>query len=142
MAAQAQTPAAVRRENPSRDLRSEGRTRKGALPLPWRFVDGPEYGGRSREAASGDSDRALFAKALDQFYGGEPDGGYAGSPRIENLTVDFLDTNSEVAQTSTAKLSLPRVALTESYAPDAASFAQIDLNPDVKPPLPDLLGVS
>jgi uncharacterized protein (DUF1810 family) len=28
-----------------------------------------------REAASGDSDCALFAKALDQFYGGEPDGG-------------------------------------------------------------------
>ena len=28
-----------------------------------------------REAACGNSDRALFAKALDQFYGGEPDGG-------------------------------------------------------------------
>jgi uncharacterized protein (DUF1810 family) len=28
-----------------------------------------------REAASGDSDCALFAKALDLFYGGEPDGG-------------------------------------------------------------------
>ena len=28
-----------------------------------------------REAAVGDSDRALFSKALDQFYGGEPDGG-------------------------------------------------------------------
>ena len=28
-----------------------------------------------REAAVGDSDRALFRKALDQFYGGEPDGG-------------------------------------------------------------------
>jgi uncharacterized protein (DUF1810 family) len=27
-----------------------------------------------REAASEDSDRALFAKALDQFYRGEPDG--------------------------------------------------------------------
>jgi uncharacterized protein (DUF1810 family) len=26
-----------------------------------------------REAASKDSDRILFAKALDQFYGGEPD---------------------------------------------------------------------
>ena len=28
-----------------------------------------------REAAVGDSDRALFRKALDQFYGNEPDGG-------------------------------------------------------------------
>ena len=28
-----------------------------------------------REAAVGDSDRALFSKALDQFYGGEPDCG-------------------------------------------------------------------
>jgi uncharacterized protein (DUF1810 family) len=27
-----------------------------------------------REAASADSDRALFGKALDQFYHGEPDG--------------------------------------------------------------------
>jgi uncharacterized protein (DUF1810 family) len=27
-----------------------------------------------REAAVGDPDRALFGKALDQFYGGEPDG--------------------------------------------------------------------
>jgi uncharacterized protein (DUF1810 family) len=27
-----------------------------------------------REAASADSDRALFGKALDQFYRGEPDG--------------------------------------------------------------------
>ena len=27
------------------------------------------------EAAIGDSDRALFSKALDQFYGGEPDCG-------------------------------------------------------------------
>jgi uncharacterized protein (DUF1810 family) len=27
------------------------------------------------EAASGDPDRALFSKALNQFYGGEPDGG-------------------------------------------------------------------
>jgi uncharacterized protein (DUF1810 family) len=26
-----------------------------------------------REAASADSDRALFGKALDQFYGGDPD---------------------------------------------------------------------
>ena len=28
-----------------------------------------------REAAAGDSDRALFSKALDQFYDGEPDDG-------------------------------------------------------------------
>ena len=28
-----------------------------------------------REAAGADADRALFTKALDQFYGGEPDGG-------------------------------------------------------------------
>ena len=28
-----------------------------------------------REAASEDSDRALFAKALDQFFRGQPDGG-------------------------------------------------------------------
>jgi uncharacterized protein (DUF1810 family) len=28
-----------------------------------------------REAAAVDSDHALFTKALDQFYGGEPDGG-------------------------------------------------------------------
>ena len=28
-----------------------------------------------REAAVGGLDRALFSKALDQFYGGEPDGG-------------------------------------------------------------------
>jgi hypothetical protein len=28
-----------------------------------------------REAAVGDSYRALLSKALDQFYGGEPDGG-------------------------------------------------------------------
>ena len=27
------------------------------------------------EAASGDPDRTLFSKALNQFYGGEPDGG-------------------------------------------------------------------
>jgi uncharacterized protein (DUF1810 family) len=28
-----------------------------------------------REAAAADSNRALFTEALDQFYGGEPDGG-------------------------------------------------------------------
>jgi hypothetical protein len=48
VAAQAQAPAAVRREDRSRrELLGKSRTRKGAAPLPWWIVDRAENGGRS-----------------------------------------------------------------------------------------------
>ena len=76
-----------------------------------------------REAASGD----FRLRFIRQSFGSilwRTRWRYAGSTTIENLTVDFLDTNSEVAQTSTAKLSLPRITLIGSCPFRANSSTQ------------------
>jgi hypothetical protein len=43
----AQRPLAAARVDDLLEV-SEGRARKSPLPLPWRFVNGPKNGGRSR----------------------------------------------------------------------------------------------